>query len=318
MGPPPSPPRQTFRATTTFGAGATSVTAFTESFDFIEDRPRATSWEDYETYVRKSWTQLLAANPDEAVVQSFLEQHPCLVPGAYGHLVMASGHGPYPEALISKPNLSGTFTRIPDFMWIAGDSATITPVLVEIEAPAKRWFTKSGKPTAHFTQARHQLTEWKTWFQQPENEQVFRGTYLAHYRVQMPIKPLFVLVFGRRNEALDDENARSNRAAMQNPDEFFMTFDRLQPKEDASGYPCVRYSDRSFIAITFPPTFRLGPANAEHVSLIREREAAINACELMSPERREFLVGRLDYWDSWAARTDGSFFAAGVEHLMGE
>ena len=36
--------------------------------------------QEYESVVRREWAELLAADPDEAAVQSFLERHPCVVP----------------------------------------------------------------------------------------------------------------------------------------------------------------------------------------------------------------------------------------------
>src|ERR1017187_2614000 len=51
------------------------------------------------------------------------------VPGAFGLL---QGPGPLNYALISQPELKGVGEKRPDFLWIAFDSATIYPVLIEI------------------------------------------------------------------------------------------------------------------------------------------------------------------------------------------
>jgi hypothetical protein len=73
--------------------------------------------------------------------------------------------------------LQGLGTKVPDFMWIAADSGTIYPILIEIESPRKRWFTNQGKPNFEFTQAHTQLATWKSWFDSPTNRQLFLEYY---------------------------------------------------------------------------------------------------------------------------------------------
>ena len=102
---------------------------------------------------------LLSSGPDERQVQAFFERYPALVPGGLTP-GGSTGHYPLHCALITQPVLPGFHSRLPDLMWIATDSGTWYPTLIEIESPGKRLFTKRGVPTAAFTQARTQLAQW--------------------------------------------------------------------------------------------------------------------------------------------------------------
>lgn len=108
-------------------------------------------WSDYEESLKKGYRDLLSSEPTESDMQAFFERNPTLVPGAFPDRV---GHGAFPNALISQPELSGIGDRRPDFMWIARSSAIVQPVLIEIESPGKRWLAGKGKaarPSADFT-----------------------------------------------------------------------------------------------------------------------------------------------------------------------
>lgn len=106
----------------------------------------AMSWEDYERLILAQWSGVLGRSPGppELAVHRFLEQHPSMVPGAFNIVGGSSGHYPWLSALISRPPLPSYDRRIPDFMWLSLNSETEEPVLIEIEAPDKRWFCLSG------------------------------------------------------------------------------------------------------------------------------------------------------------------------------
>jgi len=111
----------------------------------IEEPPEeALAWKDYESIIATEWAGLLNSNPPppEPAVQAFFELHPSMVPGAFGLLGNESGHYPSLCGLITQPPLPSYNRRVPDFMWLSQGSDTEQPILVEIEAPAKRWFTK--------------------------------------------------------------------------------------------------------------------------------------------------------------------------------
>lgn len=143
--------------------------------------PPPMSWDVYEAIVREAWISLLDSKVKEQEYQDFLERHPCMVPGPFG-LIGTSGHSPYPSAVISQPILPDFTRRVPDFMWFARDSETIYPVLIEIEAPSKPWFTKNDSQHARLTQARDQITEWKMWFRDPLNVARLRDYYALELR----------------------------------------------------------------------------------------------------------------------------------------
>ena len=145
----------------------------------IEEPPeKAQSWKDYEKVVTAEWAAVLnGGDPSEPSIQTFLEAHPSMVPGAFGLLGGESGHYPWLTSLISQPPLPSYNHRIPDFMWLSRWSDTEQPVLIEIEAPSKRWFTKSRTQSAEFTQALNQIAEWKAWFAIPHNVQAFKEFY---------------------------------------------------------------------------------------------------------------------------------------------
>src|SRR5688572_3639289 len=112
--------------------------------------------EEYESLMRREWADLLAADPEEATVQSFLERHPCMVPRV--------GHQPRWPMLVSQPRLPGWSSKVPDFLWIADDSLAAYAVLIEIEKPSKPRFRADGGRTHYFTQAQDQLSAWRAWF----------------------------------------------------------------------------------------------------------------------------------------------------------
>lgn len=85
------------------------------------------------------WRGLLDADPAEPEVQTFLERHPSLIPGATDNIGPHGHHGVCWGAVIKQPELPGLDRRVPDFMWVRRDTAAVRPILVEIEAPSKRW-----------------------------------------------------------------------------------------------------------------------------------------------------------------------------------
>ncbi len=262
--------------------------------------PPSMPWDRYKVLVEERWEQLLASDPDEASIQNFLEQHPSMLPGAFG-AIGSSGHSPHPSAIISQPPLSDFSRHIPDFMWIAQDSSTIYPVLIEIEAPRKRWFTKAGRATAQLTEAINQLHDWKAWFSQPHNQ----ANFVRHYQVSTqgrPLVPQFVLVFGRRAELAGRAALNAKRAAMEATDQVLMTYDRLTPDPKASQLMTVRLTTDGFRAVHVPPTFQLGPMLAAARAQVADKSAAVERNVDMTSERKAFLKLRSEYWDAWVGR----------------
>ena len=128
----------------------TSVVAFRRTYRIVKGPPAMPWDEQYESQLRAEWQALLESTVYEKALQQFLERHPCLVTGS--RYPMTSSF-PVRAALIAQPGLHSTTRRVPDFMWLSNDSATLYPVLIEIERPGKHWFTSKAVPTAKFTQA---------------------------------------------------------------------------------------------------------------------------------------------------------------------
>ena len=271
-------------------------------------------WEEYKATLDQKWKALLNSSnsQEEKNLQSFLEEHPCLIPGAFG-LNFSSGHYPFPCAVITQPVLKGLGTKVPDFMWIAADSGTIYPILVEIEAATKRWFTKKGIPHSDFTQAHTQLASWKTWFDSPANREVF----LKYYRIPSSLyetrnmRPLYVLIYGRRGEFENKPALNMMRINLQRSDETLMTWDRLAPEEKAKDMMCVKLLEDAsgchYQALTIPPTLMLGDLGADYRRVINDKEGAVKKNTLLSKERKEFLIKRMPYWDQLIRTRSGGY-----------
>lgn len=228
----------------------------------------AMQWEAYEQMLSEEWSSFLngASHPSERSVQSFLEQHPALVPGAFSVLGSPSGHYPWRAALISQATLPSFGHRVPDFMWITLNSDTESPLLIEIEAPRKRWFTAAGAPTAEFSQALNQIAEWKAWFAVPHNVQAFKAFYgLADMAwMRRRFRPAYMLIYGRRSEANATPLLTAKRGHLVSENVVVMTYDRLRPDSNASQLICIKPNvDGIFTALSVPPTLQWRPGLAE-------------------------------------------------------
>lgn len=272
----------------------------TQTYEMAVSPPPAMPWKEYAARVEAEWAALLNSpeGASEASIQTFLETHPSMVPGAQS-MSGTSGHSAFPTALIKQPKLPGFSDRFPDFMWIAADSGTIYAVVVEIESPKKLWFNRNGTQTADFSQAHNQLTEWRIWFEEPRNQQAF----LAHYNPPAQFRrflPQYVLVYGRRAEFERRPDSAGKRQHLQRSEEYFMSFDRLRPISTSEEYITVESKKDGYRAISIPATIELGPRNADNRSLIADKVKAVDSSPFMTEERKAFLKRRFAYWDDWA------------------
>lgn len=268
----------------------------------MEKGPPAISWEEYSQLVEMDWRNLLNSKEGETErnIQAFLENHPCMVPGGQS-MSGPSGHPAYPAALISQPRLPGFSERIPDFMWIASDSGTTYAVVIEIEAPTKRWFRKDGQPSAELTQAQNQLTEWRIWFEQPRNQQAFLEHYCEPLRQRRRrFLTQYVLIFGRRSEFDGKEDLASKRPLLQRANEYYMTFDRLHPIKDHDQYMTVRSDGNGYHAVSIPATLQLGPCLSDYRADVSDKQHVVDKSPFMSDERKAFIKRRISYWDEKA------------------
>jgi hypothetical protein len=183
-----------------------------ESYQLETSPEPGMDWPEYARIAMAEWTALLEREGcTEADVQRFLELNPSMVP--------VVGRTPRWNLLITQPHLPGWTAHVPDFLWIAADSLTAYPVLVEIERPSKPLFTAKGIPSAEFTQAHHQLCQWAAWFAIPANVMAFREHYGLDGSWGGPLRdggvaPQYVLIYGRRGQSSTTRKAQPQRASI--------------------------------------------------------------------------------------------------------
>lgn len=170
---------------------------FERKYEIVPNAPAHTSWDDYSKISLKEYRNLLeTASDDETAFQHFFEENPSFVPGAF-ELFGSSGHYPYTQSLITQPKLDGgIFNRVPDFIWLAQDSLSFTPVLIEIEKPNKRTFTNAAIQSSDFTQALGQLQEWMSLLSIPENIlQFYRCFDIPEWMKKKKFAPQYGLIY---------------------------------------------------------------------------------------------------------------------------
>ncbi len=285
------------------------------TYSMAEAPPSPMQWDEY---IVRATGELSALRENrrasEAEYQSFFERHPVFLPQIYNtHGVPDGHHGPYPSAVVSQPVLPGFSRKIPDFLYLSRNSESAFAVLIEIERPDKRWATRAGHPSAQFTQAQHQIAEWKAWFSEPNNVQQFLRLYrVPDWLRDRTFRQKYILVYGQRSDPTLTEAFRRRRGQLPRENEEYMTFDRLSPQKYWKNVICTKVDEDGYRAIEIPPTLRLGPLCAENFLQIRDKEVATRGNRYLSDERKRFLVDRWEYWDTWARTPRGfSFMGSG-------
>jgi len=260
------------------------------------------AWDDYAEIIDAEWQALLLnANAVEKDFQEFFERHPCCIPQMYP-VFKRGAHGPYPAAIIAQPVLPGFSRKVPDFLYITRDSATVYAVLIEIEHPSKPWATVGGQSSAEFTQATNQIADWKSWFSDPLNIVQFRELYRipSDWIHSRTFEQRYFLIYGRRSDPSLTEAFNKKRKHLERENECHMTYDRIQPQRDLSQYLCAKLDSSGYRAISIPPTLQLCPNFADYWKLIRDKEQAVLSNRYLSKIRKNFLATRWPYWDSWS------------------
>ncbi|BCM66486.1 MULTISPECIES: Shedu anti-phage system protein SduA domain-containing protein [Streptomyces] len=284
------------------------------------DRPQAPTWEEYQSWLQPKWKSLLESDPNERQMQSFLESHPCLLPGATDSIGQGGHHSASFSAVIRQPPLEGLGPkRVPDFMWVRRDTAAIRPICIEIESPGKTWFNKDRTPTAELTQAIDQITDWKVWFDSPENRLIFGRRYAPNNSYR-PIVPQFVLIFGRnseftvgRSKHVDPGYLRLKRDHMQRRDEHFFTYDQLKAEREAEIYATITHRVYEWSIDHIPPTFCTGAHITELSEVVSDPTEAIAKADLISEQRKAYLEERWKYWRSVALDPNPHVYTLGRE-----
>ena len=250
----------------------------------------------YEQFLAERWLALLDSEDshDESLIQSFLERHPSLLPGSHS-VDGNSGHAAFPLAVISKPKLPGLSDREPDFMWLATDSGSLYPILIEIETPKKAWFYGDrAEIHSDFTHAYGQLAEWRAGFGRGYN----RTAFLEYYDIppelaRRTLAPRYVLIHGRRENFESIPRRREKRTELARHDERLMSFDRLTPAKDGVLYSTVRKGQDGYRVISVPPSLTLFNTGEDY-QLISGWTSALDDCHDMATGRRDYLKEQLN------------------------
>ncbi|MEU1396170.1 Shedu anti-phage system protein SduA domain-containing protein [Micromonospora zamorensis] len=249
----------------------------------------------YNAMVAERWTALLnsTASSDEALVHTFLERHPSLLPGCLT-VDGDSGHSPFPMAVISKPKLPGLSDREPDFMWIACHSSEVFPVLIEIETPHKKWFYGDrAEIHSDLTHAQGQLAEWRAWFNRGYNREAFIDQYeLGPFMGGRKLSPRYVLVYGRSSNYAGFPRRQQKRAELERQDERLMSFDRLSTAKRSVLYSCVRKTQDGYKVISVPPCLTI-LNSGDRYAAATGWDLALDQCPDMADLRREYLKEQL-------------------------
>lgn len=268
------------------------------------DRPLAIAWDDYERDVTTKWAKLLESDPEEPKVQEFLELHPAMVPGGSGDIGPGGHHGSEMGALFRQPRLKGEGRDfVPDFLWITRSTTLITPIVIEIEKPSKRWFQKSGRPTAHLRDAHDQLSDWRTWFEREQNRAIFRSTFLFDDRyADRQLEPHFVLIYGRASEFApggghDHPSLVSRkRDSRRHTDESFMTFDSLRPNFNHKSSLTLSLEHGQPTLHAFSPMFGTTTGIGPTALRLGNPSDALARTVMMTASRKEYLRDRWQHW----------------------
>lgn len=257
--------------------------------------PGPPSESSYNELLTDRWRALLDSSEsrDEALIHAFLERHPSLLPGAHS-VDGDSGHSPFPMAVISKPKLPGLSDREPDFMWIATDSGSVYPILIEIETPHKRWFYgERAEIHSGLTHAQGQLAEWRAWFNGGHNRTAFFDYYeIPSYIAKRALEPRYVLIYGRRSNFVHDRRRQEKRAELARADERLMSFDRITAAKHGSLYSCIRKTQQGYRVIAVPPHVKI-INNGDDYQHVKGWPEALDNCLDMADSRRNYLKSEL-------------------------
>lgn len=217
-------------------------------------------------------------------------------------------HGNWGGIVIAEPPLPGVFLKRPDFMWLTKNSEDLIPVLIEIEAPGKRWLKDNGDRSSDLTHAEGQLADWRQKLDDPDGRSQFADLYEFPQRwaQRFNLVPRFMLIYGRQTEFSERPDRNRKRRGLRDPAVEEMTYDRLRPRWGSANAVTVRVERANDLTtrrvLAVPPTFRLGPVNAKSIARLEGLDTAIGANKLISDDRRAFLLSRLGYWQELGRR----------------
>ncbi|MDH3650865.1 MAG: DUF4263 domain-containing protein [Saprospiraceae bacterium] len=273
------------------------------AFEYEVSSPPPISEDEYRKQALEEYHRLLQTSPEkEEVFQDFLEVNPAFVPGmnATAGSGSTSSHGPFRSTLISQPRIKGIEGKIPDFMWLAFDSSVFSPVLIEIEAPAKKYFTKKRSYSGDLAQALTQLNEWKTIL----NDATYRSTFFRDFDIPLDLQakgfwPVYILIYGRRNEFEHDQVLNGLKASLNEADQRIMSFDRLEPfGSPYAGYATCKVKTAKYEAIGLDPRSLIGH-KADFMDDTKFTQMTTDKMMFTANQRKAFLQKRIPFWQEY-------------------
>jgi hypothetical protein len=207
-------------------------------------------------------------------------------------------------AVFRRPKLNGAGRAFePDFMWVTRSTSLITPILIEIEKPSKRWFRADGRPTAEFRDAHDQLNDWRAWFTHDENHALFRKQYLFEERYRhRALEPQFVLIYGRQGEFEPGshqrhcDELRRKRDTQRAANEQFMTFDSLSPRHDHANSVTVTMTANGPRPYAFSPLYATDTFTGADAMRLGDPTEALDRSVMMSEKRKTYIAARWAHW----------------------
>ncbi|WP_161605169.1 Shedu immune nuclease family protein [Myxococcus xanthus] len=173
--------------------------------------------EEFETLIGGGYT--------EPKLQEFLEKNPLFIPQ-----IRLLNHGLHLECMISQFPL-GTELKT-DFVYITKSSVRWEVVLIEIERPDKKLFTKNRDqvtPTAELTSAQAQIDTWDDFIKKNRNEVIrkLKPLLIPIGMEENEITFRFILIIGRSDQLKGDQARKDRWASYSNNARELMTFDSM-------------------------------------------------------------------------------------------
>ena len=233
----------------------------------------------------------------EEVIHKYLERRTWLLPALTG-ILKNNHHGPYCQIIFSKFQLTGSFRRIPDFLFVTKTSAQATVVFIEVEDPSKKIFTRTDDFTSEFNHAYQQLQDWKIWFESDSNKSLLRQWLcegIKHLLMStLPMKAEFILIYGRRSE-FDGQANRMRRLTERNSHPYsVMSFDRLEPDLLYNGQITVRKDDNGYYAIEVDENYDYDIHDYNNHNHIKEKETAVKNNIYKSSENKKEVLDKIN------------------------
>jgi hypothetical protein len=164
-------------------------------------------------------------------------------------------------------------------MWIACDSGSVYPILIEIETRTNRGSTViAPKCIAALPTRKANCLLYSNYYEVPKR--ALRPRYFLVYGVE---PNSHVIVDARRSEPSWRVKTSGER---------LMSFDRLTPAKNSVLYSCVRKSQRGYRALAVPPCLTI-INTGDCYRPVEGWEEALDACPDMANGRREYLKKQL-------------------------